>query len=60
MLLSGKGGSGVGGAKGGGISSRKVRDDVQRRREKVERKENGTNSRNAWEEKGERMVQSSM
>ena len=48
------------GAKGGGISSRKVRDDVQRRREKVERKENGTNSRKAWEEKRERMVQSSM
>ena len=34
--------------------------DVQRRREREEGKENGTHSRKAWEEKRERMVQSSM
>ena len=39
---------------------RKVWEDVQRRREREEGKESGTHSRKAWEEKRERMVQSSM
>ena len=39
---------------------RKVWEDVQRRREREEGKDNGTHSRKAWEEKRERMVQSSM
>ena len=39
---------------------RKVWEDVQRRREREEGKENGTHSRKAQEEKRERMVQSSM
>ena len=39
---------------------RKVWEDVQSRREREEGNENGTYGRKAWEEKRERMVQSSM
>ena len=62
MLHSGKGGEG--GEREGQrevvCHQRKVWEDVQRRREREEGKDNGTQSRKAWEEKRERMVQSSM
>ena len=60
MLHSGKGGEGEMGQREVVCHQRKVWEDVQRRREREEGKENGTHSRKAWEEKRERMVQSSM
>ena len=60
MLHSGKGGRGGMGQKKVVFHQRKVWEDVQRRREREEGKENGTYGRKAWEEKRERMVRSSM